>query len=574
MTARKTTSIAIASWLLAACVGSIQATPQEQAGADTGVPWDPDSGTPPPPGTDGGGVQPPTIVIPPTTRFPRLTHNQWEATVRDLLMLTDAPGNSSRFSPDALTGTFGNNGTTLRIGQQLWTDYQSAAEALAARVARDPAAFARLLPPGAPADPRMRARAFVEHFGRRAYRRPLSTQEVDQHLTMLYDRGAMILGGDAFVSGTELLLRGMLQSPHFLYRVERSSTARDGRIPLDDYEIATRLSYALWNTMPDGDLFAAAGRGELVRPETLVAQARRLLESPRAKTAVLAFHGQLYEWDHFADVRRDGMRFPQWRPTLPASMLREAQMFVDDIVYARRSTFTQLFNASYTFANDDIARVYGLSGTFDSNFRRVELDPMQRRGMLTQVGFVASRAYSVDPDPIHRGVAVNLKVLCAALPNAPPNVPAVPMVPPNSTNRQTVNAHTGPGTCGSGCHSTLINPIGFAFEHFDSVGAYRTTDRGQMIDASGEYSLDGRPISFNGAAQLANFVAESRQAHECYARYWFEFLAGRGPQTEDRALIQWIGALSRTDRPILDLVENILSSPTFTARSTTVEAMR
>lgn len=572
MTARRMTPIAIVSWLLAACVGSIQATPQERGVEDSGAPWDPDSGEPPI--VTDGSVQQPVIVIPPTTRFPRLTHTQWETTVRDLLALTETPGSSSMFSPDALTGTFGNNGTTLRVGQQLWTDYQSAAEALATRVVRDAAALARIMPPSAPADPRMRARAFIEHFGRRAYRRPLTTQEVDQHLTMLYDRGAMILGGDAFLSGIELVVRAMLQSPNFLYRVERSTAAQGGRIPLDDFEIATRLSYALWNTMPDDELFAAAGRGELVRPDALVAQARRLLQHPRAKTAVLAFHGQLYEWDHFADVRRDGMRFAQWSPTLPASMLREAQMFVDDVVFARRAGLTQLFNATYTFANNDVARVYGLSGAFDSTFRRVELDPMQRRGMLTQVGFLASRAYAVDPDPIHRGVAVNLKVLCAALPNPPPNVPALPMVPPNSTNRQTVNAHTGPGTCGSGCHSTLINPIGFAFEHYDSVGAYRAMDRGQTVDATGEYSLDGRPSTFTNAVQLIGFVAESRQAHECYARYWLEFLAGRGPETEDRSLIQWVGALSRTDRPILDLVESILSSPTFTARSTTVEAMR
>jgi hypothetical protein len=567
-----TFSTAVALVALAGCVGTIQSTPGERpTGADSEVPFDPDAtvmlG-------DSSVPAPPANAIPATTRFARLTHGQWESTVRDLLMLSEAPGSSAMFAPDALTGSFGNNGTTLRVGQQLWTDYQSAAEALAARVARDPAAVARLLPPNAPADPRMRARAFIEHFGRRAYRRPLSPQEVDQHLTALYDRGAMILGGDAFVSGIELTLRAMLQSPHFLYRVERSDVERGGNIPLDDYEIATRLSYALWNTMPDDELFSAAGRGELVRRDSLLAQARRMLASPRAKTVVLAFHGQLYEWDHFADVRRDAMRFPQWRATLPASMLREAQMFVEDLVFERRAGLTQLLTATHTFVNDDLARVYGLSGSFDGTFRRVELDPSQRRGMFTQVGFLASRAYAVDPDPIHRGVALNLKVLCAELPNPPPNVPALPMVPPNSTNRQTVNAHTGPGTCGAGCHSTLINPAGFAFEGYDSIGAFRTQDRGQPVDATGQYPIDGAQVSFNSAIDLMGFIASSQQAHECYARYWLEFLAGRGPQSEDRALIRWVGAQSRADRPVLELIEAILSSPTFTARSTTVEAMR
>lgn len=547
---------------LLGCTGKIQDTPLQQGNAADAA-------------TAADGAAPaPTIDIPATTRFPRLTHGQWESTVRDLLKLDAAPGTSSMFSPDATSGTFANNGTTLRVGQQLWSDYQSAAETLASRIARDNAALTRLLPANPPADPRMRARAFIEHFGQRAYRRPLSPAEIDQHLTTLYDRGAMILGGDAFVSGIELVLRVMLQSPHFLYRVERSSAVREGRIPLDDFEIATRLSYALWNTMPDDELFAAASRGELTRQESLLVQARRLLADARAKSVLLGFHGQLYDWDHFADVRRDAMRFPQWRASLPASMLTEARMFVEDVVFTRRAGLRQLLSAEYTFANDDLARVYGLAGTFDGTFRRVDLDRTQRRGMLTQVGFLASRAYSVDPDPIHRGVAVNLKVLCAGLPSPPPNVAALPAVPANSTNRQTVNAHTGPGTCGSGCHSTLINPMGFAFEHYDSVGAYRTTDRAQPVDSSGQYTLDGRLVMFRDGVELTELITGSTQAHECYARYWLEFLAGRGPQTEDRTLIQLVGARSREDRPVLELVESILTSPTFTARSTAAEVMR
>jgi hypothetical protein len=569
------TPLALATLALVACVGTIQSTPLERSNAAE------DGGSVVTPGEDGaapvtvdGAIPQPAIAIPPTSRFPRLTHGQWESTVKDLLALTDAASLSGTFSPDAPAGTFGNNGSALRVGQQLWTDYQGAAESLAQRIARDPAAVARLLPAGAPADPRMRGRAFIEHFGRRAYRRPLTTAEIDQHLTSLFDRGAMILGGDAFVSGIELVLRGMLQSPHFLYRVERSTAARDGKIPLDNYEIATRLSYALWNSMPDDELFAAAGRGELTRTESLLVQARRLLASPRAKTSVLTFHGQLYEWSHFADVRRDAMRFPQWRATLPASMLREAEMFVEDAVFTQRAGLQRMLTAEYTFVNQDLARVYGLAGTFDDTFRRVDLDRAQRRGMLTQSGFLASRAYAADPDPIHRGVAINLKLLCAALPNPPANVPALPMVPAGRTNRQTVEAHTGVGTCGAACHGTLINPVGFAFEGYDSVGAFRSMDRGFPVDARGEYQLDGRNVTFNNAVELSGMIATSRQAHECYARYWLEFLAGRGPQPEDSALVQWVGAQSRADRPVLELLENILSSPTFTARSTTVEVMR
>lgn len=548
----------------AACTGTIGATPFEQDVLQ------PDGGGPGP-----DGQPPPTplpVSIPATSRAPRLTHAQWENTARDLLKLPANSALSSTFAPDTLAGTFGNNGTSLQVGQQLWTDYQTAAETLASRVARDSAALARIMPPGAPAEPRARARAFVEHVGLRAYRRPLTAPEIDSYLTALYDRGAALLGGDAFVSGVELVLRAMLQSPHFLYRFETSTEAREARIPLNNYEIATRLSYALHNTMPDEALFAAAAAGELTRPDTLITQVRRLLADDRAKSTVRTFHGQLYEWDHFQDVRRDPARFAQYTPTFNASMLREAELFVDEVIYQERRGLTRLLTADFTFANDDLARVYSLPGSFDRTHRRVNLNPTQRRGMLTQTGFLASRAYAVDPDPIHRGVAVNLRLLCATLPNPPANVPAVPPVAAGSTNRQTVNAHTGPGTCGAACHATLINPVGFAFESYDSVGAFRTTDRGMAIDSAGEYQLDGVDVTFDNIVTFATQMSASQQAHACYARYWLEFLAGRGPQLEDAALLRALGERSRADLPVLELIEQVLTSPTMTARST-VEVM-
>ncbi len=218
--------------------------------------------------------------------------------------------------------------------------------------------------------------------------------------------------------------------------------------------------------------------------------------------------------------------------------------------------------------------MYGLTGSFDQAFRRVDLDRSQRRGILTQAGFLASRAYAADPDPIHRGVAINVRLLCATLPSPPSMIPALPMVAPGRTNRQTVEAHTGVGTCGAACHATLINPIGFAFERYDSVGAYRTTDRGFSVDSSGEYPLDGRATRFADALALSDALADSRQTHECYARYWLEYLAGRGPQPEDRPLIARIGERSRADEPVLALIESIVASPTFTARSAAVEVMR
>jgi hypothetical protein len=319
---------------LCACVGTIERTPAEQTSVRTDAQTLEDVSAPPI--VEGGAPPESEDTIPVTTRFHRLTHGQWEATTRDLLRLPEGSGLSSMFTPDAPSGTFDNNGSELRIGQQLWSDQQAAAEALARRVARDPARLAAIVPADAPMEPQARAQATIARFGLRAFRRPLTEDEVNAHLTALYDRGASLLGGEAFAAGIELVLRAMLQSPHFLYRVEVSALTRDGRVPLDDWELASRLSYALWGTMPDDALFEAAGRGELTDREGLRAQARRMLASPRAHAAVRAFHGQLYEWERFADVRRDPTRFPAWRETLPASMLREAELFVDDTVFAAR----------------------------------------------------------------------------------------------------------------------------------------------------------------------------------------------------------------------------------------------
>ena len=502
----------------------------------------------------------------PASRFPRLSHHQYENTVRDLLRLDGAPGVTETYLGDATSTTFDNNGAELSVGEALWNDYQRGAESLAERVTTDAAALARIVPAGADGD----ARRFVEGFGMRAHRRPLSDAEIERYAALFPAGATAYPEMDPFAAGVRIVLEAMLQSPHFLYRVELSS-AREGRtIPLSGYEIATRLSYALWDTMPDDALFAAAAAGTLATVEGVRGEASRMLADARAEDVVASFHYQLLEMHRFEDVTRSQTLFPEYTPALRQSMVAEAQRFVHHVIFEEDQGFARLMTAPYTFVDADLAAVYGLEGSYDDALERVELDPAQRAGLLTQIGFLAAHSSSTDPDAIHRGVFVNHRILCAPLP-APPNV--IPPLPPDETGmrtmRERIDQHTGPGTCGSSCHGTMINPIGFAFEHYDALGRWRDQDRGQPVDSSAEYEFAGALLDYQDAVELAGIVAEQPMAHRCYVQHWLEYAYGRPVSGSDGRLVARIAQASqRENLSVRQMLIELVTSDAFRTRST------
>lgn len=502
----------------------------------------------------------------PSSRVPRLSHPQYENTVRDLLRLDAPPGITSSYLGDATSTTFDNNGAELQVGEALWGDYQRGAEALASQVSTDPAALDRI------ADGASSGRAFVTSFGLRAHRRPLSDAEITEYST-LFDAGAAAYPEmrDPFAAGVRVVLEAMLQSPHFLYRLELSSERAGDVIQLTDHELAARLSYALWDTMPDDELFRAAQAGELRTPEGIRAQAERMLRDRKAEDMVASFHRQLLHLDAYLDVTRSTSLFPEWNDGLRTSMLAETQSFVRHVIFVEDEGLARLLTAPYTFVDANLARVYRLPGTYGAELERVDLDPAERAGLLTQIGFLTRNASSTDPDAIHRGVFVNHQILCAPLPPPPMMVPPIPTDDSGMLSmRERIDRHTGPGTCGASCHGTMINPIGFAFEHYDALGRWRDQDRGNPVDASAQYDFQGETIAYEGAVELGAVLAAQSMAHRCYVRHWVEYAFGREVGAVDGALIGRIGQGSLAgELSVRDILIELVMSESFRTRSTT-----
>jgi hypothetical protein len=525
-----------------------------------------DQGVAPPPGVVTGPDTPS-----PSSQVPRLSHLQWENATTDLLRLPAPSGLSSSFIPDSTRGLFDNAGGELSVGTALWSDYQRAAERLAETVTTDATALARILPEGLPADPTMRARAFVVGFGRRAYRRPLSNDETAAYVT-LFATGAAAFPdmSDSFAAGVRVVLEAMLQSPNFLYRPELSTAQIDGLVPLSDDEMASRLSFALWNTMPDDELFAAAAAHQLTNDATLRTQVARMLQDPRARTMVVAFHDQLLLTSRALDVNRATSLFPEFDPALPASMVGETRAFVEHAVFDDHGSLTTLLTAPYTYVDERLAPVYGLSGTFGPGFTRVSLDTTQRAGLFTQIGFLSVNATSTETDPIHRGVFLHRRMLCTRLPAPPMMVPPLPPDDPSMphTMRERVTTHTGPGTCGATCHGTTINPIGFAYEHYDALGRWRDRDHDLPIDASDSYAFGGLPAHYDGAVELGRVMSEQVSTHRCYTQHWLEYAYGRAVSSADDAILTRVGRASRRgELDVLGILTELVTSPSFTHRS-------
>jgi len=504
----------------------------------------------------------------PAGRFARLTHEQWENSVRDLLLLDAPSGLSSTFPSDARSAgfLFDNHEVALETDQVLSQAYASAAETLAANVTSDARKLARLVPPSSEPD-RERARDFIAAFGERAFRRPLETAEVERWLD-LYDAGTNLYDdATGFSAGIRVLIEGLLQSPNFLYRVEASTRQVGASIPLSDWEVGQRLSFLLTNSTPDAELLRAARAGELTTPAQVRGQARRLLGTPAARPALVGFHDQLLEFEKFDGINPSRAFYPGLSASFADDVLRSGRAFIDDWAFGETGTFAELMTSTSAFVNDELAEVYGLSGDFGASLVKVALPENQRRGFLNQVGFLAANSTSVNPDPIHRGVFIAKRLLCLQI-AAPPD--GVPPLPPNNqgTNRQVVENHTQTNGVCKGCHETLINPFGFPFENYDASGAYRTTDNGQPVDASSSPFIDGEQIQVDNSLELAEALATSRQAHECFTSHLVEYAFGRPRGPLDQGLIDYLTNASLDGAPIRELLIRVTDSPAFLTRST------
>jgi hypothetical protein len=299
--------------------------------------------------------------------------------------------------------------------------------------------------------------------------------------------------------------------------------------------------------------------------------AERLLNDARAEQMVAHFHEQLFETEKLEGIRPSESAFPDISSELGAYALQEHQRFVRDIVFERDGDYAELLTSNDTFVNADLAAIYGLSGTFDDTFVPATLDAAERRGILTQVGFLAANATSTTPDPIHRGVFIARRIACLPLAAPPANIPPLP-APEGRTNREVIESHTEePGTVCATCHRPIINPLGFPFESFDAVGAFRTEDNGQTVDTatSAAVGANSDAVEVANALELADALAASVDVHSCYTKHWIEQLNGRAVTRADDAVRERLGGASaRGEVSIRELIAALVTSPAFLTRST------
>lgn len=503
----------------------------------------------------------------PSTRLYRLTHEQWENTVRDLFHLSEPVGLSARFRSDAREGgyLFDSSGVALEVDQALWNNYRGAAIELGELAVSRRDVFAAIVPPD-DGDATTRARSFIERFGARAFRRPLRAEEVAAYEALFARGESLYSDASGFEAGVRVVIEAILQSPYFVYRVEESDTVEDDVIPLGEYELAAKLSYTLWNTMPDEALLAAASEGTLRRD--LRSHAERMVADARARTIVQRFHEAVFQAGKFAALERSSTVFPGVPENLGELATEEFRRFVSDVVFAGDGGLVELLTSSQSHVNADLARIYGVSGSFGDAFEPALLPAGQRRGVLTQIGFLAANASATHPDPIHRGKLVLERIVCAKVP-APPNViPPLP-IPEGQTNRQAIEELTEqPGSTCAGCHSTFINPYGFPFENYDAIGAFRVLDNGLPIDSSSEVFLDDEKVPIANPFELIDALASSPAVHACYAKHWVEYFQGRPAVAEDRPTIDRLAETSLTEGlSIRELLVELVMSPAFQLRS-------
>ncbi len=507
------------------------------------------------------------VLEPGPSPIRRMTHAEYDATVRDLLGDDTQPGKDFVIEEEALG--FDNQATSLTVTQLLAEQYMKAAEDIAERAVVD-------LPKLLGCDPVKAGDAcvtpWISAFGKRAFRRPLGDDEASA-LLELYHWGKSEVD---VATGIEVVLEAILQSPHFLYRVELGTPdpVANDVVPLNDYEMASRLSYLLWGTMPDTTLFGAADRGELHEASQIEDQARRMLGDPRARSAVARFHLEWLGLTHIEEMNKDAAVYPEFYGDLRPLYRDEAVAMLDHVVFDGTASIDELFTAPYTFMNAELANFFGVSGPTGEAFVKVT-PTAPRAGLLTLPAVLATYAKQNQSSPVHRGKFVRERLLCQLLPPPPNDIKIeAPDVDPNATTREKFAEHAENPAC-AGCHQKM-DPIGFGLENYDGIGRYRDLDHGLPVDASGTIidtvDADG---DFDGALELGKRLAESVEVRQCIATQWFRFGYGRAEKQEDQCSMETIQrAFAESGYDVRELLVALTQTPAFRYRHAVVPEAR
>jgi hypothetical protein len=548
------------------CVARIEACPDSPGG---GPPPAGDAGAPGPMASpdadaDAGNALAPSM--PAAVPLHRLGRGEYARTVRDLLGVTPSDDLMASLPADrwsvAIPFTVGatiQDPSDLRL---LMYVAQSVATTATANLAT-------LLPLEctAPRDAAAEgpcAHAYVTQLGLRAFRRPLTGIEEDDLLDLFLQRRA---AAGSYGDGIRVVTEAMLESPFFLYRWEEvGPPVRDGMlVRLGGYEIAARLSYFLWSSMPDQALFAAAAAGRLLEPDDIEAQARRMLADPRAQDGVDELFFQWLGLSDLPDHDKDPV-YKGYSRAVARDMLAETAALLRRVLLGRSATgsLETLLSSNTTAIPPSLAAIYDVPGVAVPGLSDVTLDPARRAGLLTQASFLAAHAGADDRGVVPRGRAVFERLLCRELPQPNADVPVLPDRVPGSTTREAFEQLTATG-CTKGCHD--LYQLGYAFLNYDAIGAYQSTEVGKVIDASGAVGAGAAELRYLDAVDLSRKLAALPEVADCLGRQWLRFMLRRGEGPGDAASLAAAGAVFRGSR--LDLRElsvALVRTPAFTHR--------
>jgi hypothetical protein len=432
---------------------------------------------------------------------------------------------------------------------------------------------------------------YLHSKAERAWRRPLTLDEA----TQISEQQAQWADEMGVNPATELSLQYLLLAPEFLYFPElgdESQTLANGEVPLTAFELAARLSYLLWNTLPDDELRALAKEGSLLERPVLVKQLRRMLKDEQTVAGLRDFGRQWLDLDlianaevdldlffpHFGDNKEDAGLFLKQR--LQPAMEEEVQLFLQHHILEERATLSTLLTTNESFTNGVLASRYGVDvkremyeADFDFDYPRdntmyrVLHDPDQRRGVLTLAGVLHARSKPLYPSPVLRGLFVKERLLCQQTPPPPMDVPPLESVQETEpeTNRDRFEVHTSDPACQS-CHES-IDGLGFTFEHYDSLGMYRARDNGHPIRAQGEIHNTDVDQKVSDALELTDVFSESRDVHDCYAEHWRRYAFGRLSEPSDVALMGGVGeGFWDAGGDVQELILNLAASHAFRHR--------
>jgi hypothetical protein len=557
------------------CSGSISSNVPSDFGG-TG----PGGGGPTPsstvPSKPGPGALSDADTVPGLAPVRRLNKTEYAHTLRDLLGAVP-PTATVQLVEDAESGNAGFlRGGVITGGddvRNMMTASQQIADSVVAKLGT-------LLPcaplPSAQADQDACVVKFIAQFGKRAYRRPLTQHEADL-LHTLYTTQRSVEVGATFEKAVSTLIGAIVQSPQLLYHWELGSNAPllDGKlVRFNSYEIASRLSYMFWASMPDDQLLAAADANMLSTPDQIAGAARRLLADPKAKDGLADFHLQWTEIGSLTQTPKDDT-VKNFSPAIAQAMMDETRDFTASLYQGKDpATLEALLTSTSTVVDPSVAAIYGVkvSGTGP---QAATLDGTQRSGIFTRAAFLTSRADTSESHPVKRGDTVLRRVLCTEF-QMPANVNIPPVADPTpggATTRERYAMHSM-NPCAT-CHQ-MLDPVGFAFEEYDTVGAFRTTDQGHPVDSTGKLSLPSGVLEFKNAVDLSAQLAKLPQVQDCMARQWMRYMTGRRevdestpaqPFNEKPSLAAARDAFGKSNNDLRELMVALTRTRSFTHRS-------